>query len=234
MNKIIKVKTFQERAVFRVPYSMEIIETYPLPPYSTILGFIHNMMGISNTVEGINISIQGTYGNLSREFTRYQKYDKDNNEGKPYPIIVTSLIDLELLIHIKMPEVKLHNKLLYSLSSPPYFPYFGRPEDLILNMEFYETEEKDFEPSKTEEGGFSLPYNCYIQYEVARNLEIEGIPYLIPSYYKLQSKAKGKKKTFKELFRDFEMIKVVYAQKEQTVLEKIKIDSEGVPLWWMK
>ncbi|CUU03332.1 CRISPR-associated protein Cas5t [Candidatus Kryptobacter tengchongensis] len=232
-NRIIKLKTFQEKAVFRVPYSMEVIETYPLPPYSTILGLVHNVLSSSTTINDINISVQGKYGNLVREFISYHKYEKDKKEGKRYPIIVTSLIDLELIIHIKMSNEKLHSKLLCSLSNPPYFLYLGRPEDLIIEMKVCESEEIELDPSKTEKGGITLPYNSYIPFEIAQYLELEGIPYLIPSYYQLLSKPTKKRKP-QEIFRNFEMIKVKYAHAEQTVAKKLKIHIDGIPIWWMK
>lgn len=234
MDKVIKLKIFQEKAVFRTPWSMEIVETYPLPPYSTILGFIHNMLSSNKTIEEIKISVQGKYGNLTREFVRYHKYIKNKNEGKPYPIIITFLTDLELIIHIKMPTPEFHAKLLMALENPPYFPYLGRPEDLIINIEVHEDEEGELDPSATEEGSIKLPYNCYVQFDIAKDLRIEGVPYLIPSYYKLVSRIKGKKKKCKETFRNFEIVKVLYVQAEQIVTKKIKVDGEGVPIWWMK
>ncbi|MCM8776863.1 MAG: CRISPR-associated protein Cas5 [Candidatus Omnitrophica bacterium] len=234
MNKIIKLKTFQEKVVFRTPYSMEIIETYPLPPYSTILGFIHNMLSSSKTIDEINISVQGRYGNLVREFVRYHKYEVDKKEGKPYPIIVTSLLDLELIIHIKMPTDDLHHNLFAVLKAPPYFPYLGRPEDLISHIEVIEDEERNFDPLKTEEGCLTLHYNCYVQFDIANKLEIDGIPYVIPAYYKLISKSQGRRKKVQEIFRNFEMIKVIYAHSGQTITERIKTDTGKTPIWWMK
>ncbi len=68
---------------------MEVIETYPLPPYSTVLGFVHNMLSSTQTIDGINISVQGRYGNLCREFVRYHKYEKEKIEG--IPILSSSL-----------------------------------------------------------------------------------------------------------------------------------------------
>lgn len=227
-NRIVKIKTFQEKAVFRVPYSMEVIESYPLPPYSTILGLVHNVLSNSTTINDINISVQGKYGNLVRDFVTYHKYEKDRNEGKRYPIVVTSLIDLELVIHIKMPNEELHRKLLKFFLNPPCFLYLGRPEDLIIEMKVCESEEIELDPSKTEKGGITLLYNSYIPFEIAQDLELDGIPYLIPSYYQLLSKST------KEIFRNFEMIKVKYAHAEQTVAKKLKIDIDGIPIWWMK
>lgn len=234
MNKIIKLKTFQEKAVFRTPYSMEVIETYPLPPYSTILGFIHNMLSCSQTINGINVSVQGRYGNLNREFVRFHKYEEDKTEGIPYPIIITSLIDLELVIHIKMPNTDFHNNLLESLHNPPHFPYMGRPEDLIVNIEVIEDEEIEFDPSITEKGELTLMYNSYVQFDLAKTLEIEGIYYIVPAYYQLVKKSRGKRKKIYEIFRNFEMIKVIYAHAGQTIIKKIKVDKEEIPIWWMK
>lgn len=233
-RKIIIVKILQEKAVFRTPYSMEVIETYPLPPYSTILGFIHNMLSSSKTIEGINISVQGKYGNLLREFCRYHKYESEKMEGKFYPIIITSLIDLELIIHIKMPTKDLHLKLLSCLKNPPYFAYLGRPEDLILSMGVEEGEEIEFDPKNIEEGAITIPYNCYVRYDIANDCEISGIPFLLPSYYKIVAKTKDKKNRNQEIFRNFEIVKVIYAQSGQTILKKIKMDNKGIPLWWMK
>jgi len=230
MKKIIKLKIFQEKAVFRTPYSMEVVETYPLPPYSTIIGFIHNMMSETNTIKDINLSVQGKYDNLLREFVSYHKFEKESYKGKTYPIIITSLIDLELIIHIKMPSEELHQKLFNSLHNPPYFPYLGRPEDLITQMEVLEECEKDFDPSETERGTLTIPYDSFIPFELAKSLEIVGIPYLIPGYYTLKS---FKKKRKDEIFRDFEMIKVIYAQRGQEIDKTIKIDSQGIPIWWM-
>lgn len=234
MSKIIKLKIFQEKAVFRTPWSMEVIESYPLPPYSTILGFIHKMLSTNQTIDGINISVQGRYGNLAREFVRYHKYEESNPEGKPYPIVVTFLTDLEIIIHIRMPTLELHNKLLFSLENPPYYPYLGRAEDLITELVVQEDEERELDPTTTKAGGLELPYNSYIQFEIAKNLDIEGIPFLIPSYYKVLARSKSRKRSNQELFRDFEMIKVIYAQAGQTVVKKIPVDSENLPIWWMK
>lgn len=234
MNKIIKVVTYQEKAVFRTPYSMEVIETYPLLPYSTILGFIHNMLSSTETIYGINISVQGKYKNLNREFVRYHKYETNKKEGKSYPIIITSLIDLQLIVHIKMPSEDLHNKLLFCLDNPPYFPYIGRTEDLIIDIEIKEEEEMEFDPSITQEGGLTLPYNCFIQFDTAKTLEVEGIPYFIPAYYSFVSKRKGKRNKIQEIYRNFEVVKVMYVQAGQTITKQIIIDREKIPIWWMK
>ena len=41
MNKAIRIKCKQELVNFKKPTSLLIKETYPLPPYSTVIGMIH-------------------------------------------------------------------------------------------------------------------------------------------------------------------------------------------------
>jgi len=53
---------------------------------------------------------------------------------------------------------------------------------------------------------------------------------LIPSYYNLHSFQKKKES---EVFRDFAIIKVIYAQKGQEIDKIIKVDNEKIPIWWM-
>ncbi|MDI3543327.1 MAG: CRISPR-associated protein Cas5t, partial [Candidatus Atribacteria bacterium] len=71
VDKLIKIEIKQDRAVYRLPYSMEVIETYPLPPYSTVLGFIHSILGLREAIWGINVSVQGEYGGLFRDYAHF-------------------------------------------------------------------------------------------------------------------------------------------------------------------
>ncbi len=44
----LKIKIYQPQAHFRVPFSYRRRHTYPIPPYSTVLGLIANVLGIKN------------------------------------------------------------------------------------------------------------------------------------------------------------------------------------------
>ena len=35
--KILKLKLFQETACYKKPFAFKVAETYPLPPYSTVI-----------------------------------------------------------------------------------------------------------------------------------------------------------------------------------------------------
>ncbi len=212
--KVIRLKLFQEKALYRVPYSLENMESYPLPPYSTVLGFIHNMLQSTKTIEGINLSIQGNYESFVRNYVWFHKFEKGKSEGGIYPILVTELFNVILVIHIKMPSQEFHNELLKRLKDPPYYPYLGRPEDLITQMEIEETEEIQKELEE-------LPYNAYIPLKLCNEFGLEGIFYNLDAYYEI-----------KNGYRIFQKVPVMYVQ-EAVIAEKIPHDGE-YPIWWMK
>src|SRR3979409_2054829 len=94
-TRALRVKLFQNTAVYRNPTSSEIIESYPLPPPSTILGLISSMVREMELPESeFNIAIQGRYKSIFRDYQWYIKFAENGN--KRYPIVVNNLIDLNL------------------------------------------------------------------------------------------------------------------------------------------
>lgn len=233
MSTILKIEIRQDRAVYRVPYSMEVIETYPLPPYSTVIGFVHNMLGLREVLEGINVSIQGEYGGVVRDYVRFHKYAQRTNKGKFYPVVVTSLVDVHLIVHLKMPSNEWHLRLLAALNDPPYFPYLGRPEDLITELKVQEVQETPFTSQMSPQGGLRLPFSAYLPVDQARFHELEGIRYLLPGYYQ-KHRFSQKKSSEKVSLRIFDIIPVLYVQKGSITICDLSVDDQGVPLWWMK
>lgn len=56
--KILKLKLFQEVATYKKPYALKVEEVYPLPPYSTVIGFLHNILEVKNGEKfNFNVSI---------------------------------------------------------------------------------------------------------------------------------------------------------------------------------
>ncbi|MGB9857917.1 MAG: type I-B CRISPR-associated protein Cas5b [Dictyoglomaceae bacterium] len=46
--KALKIKIYQPQAHYRIPFTYGRRHTYPIPPYSTVLGLIANVLGIRN------------------------------------------------------------------------------------------------------------------------------------------------------------------------------------------
>ena len=56
----------QTSANYRKPETIKNKMTYPLPPFSTVIGALHNACGYTEYKE-MNLSIQGKYESMHRE-----------------------------------------------------------------------------------------------------------------------------------------------------------------------
>ncbi len=87
LRRAIKVVCFQSNANYRKPTSFQIKESYPLPPYSTVIGMVHLACGFKQYVP-MQVSVQGMYRSTVSdlytvyEFMLYDKADiKRHNAG---------------------------------------------------------------------------------------------------------------------------------------------------------
>ena len=63
-NKVLRIKLRQNKANYRKEESVTNKMTYPLPPYSTIIGAIHNACRY-DTYHPMDISIQGNFESMT-------------------------------------------------------------------------------------------------------------------------------------------------------------------------
>lgn len=220
--EVLKVKLFQEVAVYRNPITMEVIETYPLPAPSTILGLLHQLLGERKTIPNIDVSIQGQYDALLRD---YQHYKKGGGETTArYPIIVNALNNVSLVIHIKA-EKSILEGLEDAFHSPPYYPYLGRAEDLlkIEGIKVVTCEERDVAEEKIE-----VP--CYIRKDIADSFNLNGIPLRLPTYYEFEEVKIGKNS---RKIRNFQWLDYIYVERDNIEnVGRIYFDEEGDKIWW--
>lgn len=64
--KVLRIKLRQNKASYTREETVTNKMTYPLPPYSTVIGAIHNACGYTE-YHPMNISIQGKYGSMQKE-----------------------------------------------------------------------------------------------------------------------------------------------------------------------
>ena len=145
MEKAIRIKCFQNLVNYRKPSSFIIKETFPLPPYSTVLGMIHAACGYRE-FHPMKLCIQGTNrGTVSELYTRYSfsagtKYEEGRHQlcvedGEKYGIFrgianVELVCDNDMVIHV-IPEERDFEKVYESLKNPPQYLSLGRYEDLL-------------------------------------------------------------------------------------------------------
>lgn len=148
MEKAIRVECFQNLVNYRKPSSLIIKESYPLPPYSTVLGMIHTACGFPRgEFHPMKVSIQGkNAGSVSELYTRYSfsfdtKYDKDRhqlciqegdkNYGAFKGIAYVELICCNDMVFHIVPSEDDFDVVYHALQNPAVYPALGRHEDIL-------------------------------------------------------------------------------------------------------
>lgn len=202
--KAIKVIARQTVASYRKPSSMQIKETYPLPPYSTVIGMIHAACGFKEYVD-MEVSIQGSYfSKVNDLYTRYEfkpgmKYEDGRHQLKipedNYEIGVTVgparielLTNVELVLHIKPKEEENISIIFEGLKKPKEYLNLGRREDLLVveKVEIVDILEEKLEEDK------ELPYDMYIPVKSTSRefMKANGTIYQLNKKYKIHPKTK--------------------------------------------
>lgn len=184
-TKAIRIKARQTLTNYCKPNSYIIRETYPLPPYSTVIGMIHAICGFE-TYHSMKVSIQGSFGSTSSDL--YQRYTfgnmkfeagrhtfsvpaaDDRQVGVTRGLGYTETIgELDLLFHIVPENESDYDLILNGLSNPKVFPALGRHDDLL---DIYEFEVVDLTVSEDE---VYLLNHAYIPLTQLEDLIEEGI-----------------------------------------------------------
>jgi CRISPR-associated protein Cas5t len=139
---ILRLKIYQPQAHYRIPFTYQRRHTYPLPPYSTIIGFLCNLLGYDSIPKGYNdlqnlkISIAGRFGSKTTEYIWFRNLSKDahikrfkalNNRsvggyiehiGGQSPIFIDVLDEVHLVIHLAHEDKDFLENIRYLLKSP--------------------------------------------------------------------------------------------------------------------
>ncbi|CUT04199.1 type I-B CRISPR-associated protein Cas5b [Candidatus Chrysopegis kryptomonas] len=93
----LKLKIYQPQAHYRIPFTYQRRHTYPIPPYSTVIGFLCNVLGIRNykndrepcknqncncdyhKLKKIKISICGTFESKTTEYIWFRNLSKESH-----------------------------------------------------------------------------------------------------------------------------------------------------------
>jgi CRISPR-associated protein Cas5t len=146
MVKAIKVKLRQQLANYRKPASFLIKESYPLPPYSSVIGMLHNACGFTS-YHPVKVGIQGSHASdvadLAVLYNFGIKYDAGRHQAKVknfdggYDGInrgvrpIHLLTDIELTLYV-VPEQEHDLDIMYQgLLRPQQYLSLGRHEDLV-------------------------------------------------------------------------------------------------------
>lgn len=157
---LLRLEIYQPHAHYRIPYSINRRLTYPIPPYSTVIGFLCNICGVDDQksevysiISELKISIAGRFDsktteniwfrNLSREeHNRYYisetvryKNGQVGHVGGQIPVKIDVLENVELVIHLYHKNEEHIEMIKQKLENPverlqPL--HLGRAEDLLV------------------------------------------------------------------------------------------------------
>ena len=161
--KAIKLKLYQNMVNYKVPTSFQLKESYPLPPYSTVIGMVHSLCDFKE-YKPMKISISGNYfSKVNNLYTRHEFNNSDNVIKGPATIEL--LVDVNLTIHI-IPEDQSEeflNMIFEAFKYPREYPSLWRREDIVLikDVKIVDVEKKKLERdlSNGEEDFAYIPVN---------------------------------------------------------------------------
>jgi len=228
-------------ASYRMPMSFIIKESYPLPPYSTVIGMVHAACGFKDYVP-MAVSIQGNgYSSVAELYTKYDFNPGINYEPGRHQIEIPSgnqsrgvtrgagkvelVVDVELLLHVRTHDESKLDEVLSGLQNPVNYLSLGRWEDLLRldSVEIVEVYDKMLDNT------FQLPYNAYVPLHIEKQYKSEAIwegsVYTLNKEYAVDPLTK---------FRRWSKVRAIYASRNSFVTEdeSFPMDAEGFPVFF--
>lgn len=215
--KILKLKLFQETACYKKPFAFKVAETYPLPPYSTIIGMFHKIIGAKpGEYFPMNISVQGNYESI---FSNYQnlRMFKGKDQVTAMPRNVHQLLNVELLIHVEADD-EIVDKIYNNIINGKETFTLGRNEDLVR------IEEIKYVKNKFIGEGDINKFSAYIPKDICERERLEGINYRLNTTY-----------VIKDELRRWNKVDVKYIEKsEDNSIYEIEKDEDGDFIFFYK
>ena len=239
--KAVKLKLYQNMVNYKVPTSFQLKESYPLPPYSTVIGMVHSLCDFKE-YKPMKISISGNY--FSKVNDLYTRYEFKN--GNPFEMgrhqlnvngyginrgVATAelLVDVNLTIHI-IPEDQSEeflNTIFEAFKYPREYPSLGRREDIVLirDVKIVDVEKKEME--KDLENGeetfayipLSFVYDEKVEFgNPVSGIRVYGTRYELTKNYELKNIGTKAKPKF---IREWEKEEVLYSSNITALEEEI-------------
>jgi CRISPR-associated protein Cas5t len=218
----------QPTAHYRVGFTqMNLHRTLPLPPPSTLIGFIHRVMECKEgeTIRGFDVAVCGSHESIFYHYQTFRKFDKLKEKAyKEAHIGVSMLNQVQLLNNVYLRiYLKFHDfdkdapRFLEKINNPSVPFYIGRREDMAILKDI------EIKPSSLVKKKFplSLEPSYWVSYDSVKNYGIHGAVYLLGTYYKIE-----------EGIRNFERRRFYYI--EPQLLKPVKSGKKYIsPEGWM-
>ena len=159
--ELLRIKIYQPQAHYRIPFTYQRRHTYPIPPYSTVIGFLINSLGIYNQeddlykkgIKNLKISIAGRFESKITEYIWFRNLNRkkhnqrfnyaENREmnghiehiGGQSPMSIDVLHDAHLLIYLYHQNSDYLSNIRDELMCPNNrleILHLGRAEDWVV------------------------------------------------------------------------------------------------------
>lgn len=187
--EVLRIIANQVFANYRKPMSYSFVDTYPLPPLSTVKGWFHSVIEATEYIP-VSMSIQGKSDFIVYDMQTLIKFDRKRSEKKQIivegfnkafsqsPTYVANLYNTDLIIYLAS-EKKYLEKFKENVFNKD-FPSLGRYEDLLridsidfINLETQEVKSHD------------INYGIYLNEETADEFMLKGNIYNLSFKYEL-------------------------------------------------
>lgn len=171
--KALLLKIYQPTAHYRMPFTYQRRHTYPIPPYSTVIGFLCNMLGIDHQgheqykkLQQCKLSVSGKFEQKLTEYIWFRNLSKGSHEkffgstairekngeinhiGGQSPMRIDVLENMHLNIHITTKDelfLKWLEEYLHNPVDRLETIHLGRAEDWLVfeSIQMVELEKSD-------------------------------------------------------------------------------------------
>lgn len=208
--KALKIKIYQPTAHYRMPFTYQRRHTYPIPPYSTVIGFLCNMLGIDyrgnekyKELKKCKLSVSGKFEQKLTEYIWFRNLTKGSHEkyfgstetrekngevnhiGGQSPMRIDVLENLHLNIHLAGDENFLRELEEY-LQNPIKrleTVHLGRAEDWLVFESIQLIELEKLERDKNYNHFFWIPQQIWSDENVAFDFDnTNGLFYNLPVF----------------------------------------------------
>ena len=194
--KLFRIKAHQVMANYRKPMSYNFVDSYPLPPISTIKGWFHTVIGAKDYIP-ISMSIQGISSSVAYDLQKMIKFDRIRKKEKidqiilpdfkkalsQSPTYVANLFETDLIIYLLTDHehITTFQENLFTTE----YPHIGRNEDLtrIDSMEWVEVQEKAF----GFQNAHTIDYGIYINRSKGLEMGLDGLNFRMPFKYEIKN-----------------------------------------------
>lgn len=209
--KALRLVIYQPHVHFRLPFAYQRRLTYPLPPYSTVIGFLSNVLGIGYDLENqvaeklknLKISIQGNFEskvtesiwfrNMSKHahVARFSEVNKRFVNGRLEHIGGQSLMSIDVLqdayftFHFYHEDQEFLKNLEDNLKNPSNrldVLHLGRSEDWIVIRDISSIKLEILTNDRNSNNFFWIPETMINPESDSIFDQIEGLTYRLPTF----------------------------------------------------